>query len=462
MTEGRLPSPLSPALYQMRRNKLAERLGQGVFLLLSSELAVRSSDNEFEFRQNGHFYYFTGVAEPHTAVIIANTGDSIRSLFLCKPADPNMELWNGPMLGLDGAKALGFDEVYPIADLEKQLEIVLENAPKAALLFGQKKAHELVTKIQAQLGQRRRREHGLFRTIVDITGDCEYFRGQKDSEELALMRQAVAITNQAHRLAMASAKPGVFEYQIEALLKLVYRYQGGQGHAYAPIVAAGVNATILHYVKNDQPLKKGDLLLIDSGAEYGHYAADITRTFPVGGRFRPWQQKIYQIVLDAQEMTIKATRPGVAFKELWKMGRDYMLDQLIALNIFTVDKAKLEEEKIMEELYPHGVGHHLGYDVHDESLYSEDAGGMVKLAAGMVITIEPGLYFPKNRQAKVYQLLKTDLIEQLHGIGVRIEDNILLTETGCENLSKDIPKTVAELELACAQDKQSLINKTFS
>jgi Xaa-Pro aminopeptidase len=262
----------------------------------------------------------------------------------------------------------------------------------------------------------------------------------KSSEELDAMKKAAAITREAHLGAMRLAKPGRYEYEVEALLREVFRKNGSERPAYAPIVGSGANATILHYIQNSKRIDEGDLLLVDAGCEYDYYASDVTRTFPVGGKFSEAQRSIYQIVLDAQLAAIEATRPGVTLEDLHERSVEVIVDGLLALGLLSGDRRKNIDEKLYREFFMHRTSHWLGMDVHDVGAYYRSQRPR-PLEAGMVITIEPGVYISPNRRTAA---------PEYRGIGVRIEDDVLVTRDGHLELTADIPKTVSELESACA------------
>jgi Xaa-Pro aminopeptidase len=356
------------------------------------------------------------------------------------PKDKLRETWDGPRLGVEAAKAhFGANEVFPSDKLPEELPKLLLGHHRVYCRFGERDQDEQRILSALRLARRAARRAKVAPSeLVDTSVLIHELRRVKADVELSHMRRAAAITNEAHRVAMQLARPGVNEYEVEAALTRVFRERGAERQAYRPIVGSGANATILHYIKNNRVMQDGDLLLIDAGCEYAYYASDVTRTFPVNGRFSPAQRRIYEIVLQAEEDAIAAAKPGVTFDDLHAVTVRVVTQGLIDLGFITgpVDVAISEER--YKPFYMHSAGHYLGMDVHDVGLYSMD-GRPRALEAGVVLTVEPGIYIAADN---------SDVPEEFRGIGVRIEDDVLITSDGYENLTAAIPKSVADVEAA--------------
>jgi Xaa-Pro aminopeptidase len=359
-----------------------------------------------------------------------------------RPRDPEREVWDGARSGVEGAVAdFGADAAWPIAELATRLPDYLQDHDRLLYRFGKDRVFDdkILAALDATRG-RARRGVGWPTQIVDPAAVLHEMRLFKAKEELDAMKKAAAITREAHLGAMRLAKPGRYEYEVEALLREVFRKNGSERPAYAPIVGSGANATVLHYIHNSKRIEEGDLLLVDAGCEYDYYASDVTRTYPVGGKFTPAQRAIYQVVLDAQLAAIEATRPGVTLDDLHQLSVDVIVDGLLALGLLSGDRSKIVDDKLYRPFFMHRTSHWLGMDVHDVGAYYREKKPR-PLEAGMVITVEPGVYIAAGNAS---------VAPQYRGIGVRIEDDVLVTAGGHLNLTADIPKTVGELESACA------------
>ncbi len=419
---GRPPRVANVAVYQERRARLARELGRGVVVLPTAPEAIRNADTHYGYRFDSHFYYLTGFREPD-AVLVIVAGRKPRSILFCREKNPEREIWDGFRYGPEAACAtFGMDEAYPIEALDDKLPDLLRDQPRVYTPIGLNDAWD-------------RRVVGWLNAV----------RAQirKDAAEIATMRRAAAISVEAHRRAMRVARPGMHEYEIEAELLHEFRKNGSQAPAYGSIVAAGANACVLHYVENGAPLRAGDLLLIDAGCELDGYASDITRCFPVGGKFSAPQRDVYQLVLDAQLAAIKAVRPGAGFIRYHDRAVRVLAQGLIDLKLCKGSADKVIEKEDYKRFYMHRTGHWLGLDVHDAGAYRV-GGKWRKLEPGMVLTVEPGLYIrPADNVPKA-----------LWNIGVRIEDDVLVTATGREVLTEACPKRVADIEalMAAADD----------
>jgi Xaa-Pro aminopeptidase len=411
-----------------------------VAILPAAPTYVRNNDVDHEYRQDSDLFYLTGFDEPQS-VLVLSTDDKPCIMFV-RPRDPEREVWDGPRAGVDGAKAeYGADESFTIDKLESELPKLLANRRRLYYRLGRDRSFDDRV-LEGLEATRRRARTGIFwpTEISDPATILHEMRLVKGIEDLDAMRTAARITRDAHLRAMAHTRPGMHEYEVEALLLETFRRNGSERPAYGSIVGSGANATVLHYRANNRQMQDGDLLLIDAGCEFGYYASDVTRTFPVSGRFTPEQRAIYQLVLDAQLASIEATRSGATLEEVHKKSVDVITRGLHALGILRGEVSELVDKEGYKPYFMHRTSHWLGMDVHDVGSYY--VGGKPRvLADGMVLTVEPGIYIPQNDD-------KVDA--KWRGIGVRIEDDILVTKDGPQNLTADIPKTIEDLEAACA------------
>jgi Xaa-Pro aminopeptidase len=422
-----------------RRRQVLGELENGVLTCFAATPSVRNNDVTHEFRQDSDFHYLTGFDEPD-AVLVLVGGDTPRSVLFLRPKDRERELWDGERLGLEGTSALGVEEAYPIHELDERLPRLLAGR---SVLHARFEEQSLVDpRLAKALASARRegRRGGIHPThVVDSAGLVHEMRRRKDALEVSLMERAVAITGEAHVAAMARAQPGMYEYEIEALLRAEFRARGSERVAYEPIVGSGHNATVLHYVKNRRRMQDGELLLIDAGCEYDYYAADVTRTFPVNGRFSPAQRDIYELVLAAQAAAIAVVRPGATLDDVHLAAVRCICEGLVALGIVEGSARDVEVEERYKRFFMHKTSHYLGMDVHDVGRYF-DGGRPRPLEPGVVITVEPGLYFAPDAPAGA---------EKYRGIGVRIEDDLLIESAGALVLSRHIPKELDDVERTC-------------
>ena len=422
-----------------RRKRVEQEIGQGVLVLFAALPTVRNNDVTHEFRQDSDFFYLTGFDEPDAALVILG-GDSPRSVLLVSPKDPEREVWEGARLGVEGARSLGVDEVFSIGELQERLPRLLLERTHVVCRFGD---DSLVDQrlVQALAAARRQTRRGAScpSSLVDVATLVHEMRRHKESAEVALLEQAISISSEAHLAAMRQARPGAYEYEIEALLRGAFRARGSQRVAYQPIVGSGPNATVLHYVKNQRQMQAGDLLLIDAGCEYGYYAADITRTFPVSGRFSDAQRAVYDVVLAAQTACIAAAAPGATLEGLHQLATRVICEGLIQLGVLSGSIEEVEAAGGYKPYFMHKTSHYLGMDVHDVGRYF-DHGKPRPLEPGVVITVEPGLYF---------SLEAPESAARYRGIGIRIEDDLLIEANGARVLSHAVPKEADEVERAC-------------
>ena len=431
------PTPDDAALLAGRRARIMEAMSGGVLLLAAAPERVRTGDVLYPYRQDSDFDYVTGFPEPDAVAVLAPDAPQ-RYLLFVRPRDPERELWVGHRAGPEGAiEQYGADAAHPLDDLEKVLAPLLEKAPHVyhTVLRDDPLAGRLLGLIRrAQAGRPRA---GSGPTAIREPGEILHeMRLHKDAGELARIRQAIAIACEAHREAMRSARPGMLEYELEALIDFTFRRRGASGPAYPSIVASGPNATVLHYTSNDRPLGAEELILIDAGAEQAGYCADVTRTWPTGKRYSAPQRDLYEAVLAAQAAGIAAVCPGVTLEVVHTATLRVLVEALVRLGLLQgpVDEAIAKET--YRRFYMHRTSHWLGRDVHDVGLYATD-GKPRPLEPGMVFTVEPGLYVPANAE---------DVPKAFRGIGIRIEDDVLVTETGADVLSAAAPKQVAEVE----------------
>lgn len=414
-----------------------------VAILPAAREATRSNDTEYRFRQDSDFYYLTGFNEPEAIAVIAPSKDERYTLFV-RPRDKEKETWTGRRAGVEGAKEVyGADAAFPVEEFGAKLAEILDGARNLYYRLGNGNP-ELDETVVQQIARLRRsgwRGQQPPRAIVDPGSILHEMRLFKTDEEVALMQRSADIAAEAHREAMRAARPGVKEYEIEALIEYTFRKSGANAPAYNSIVGGGANATILHYINNDAELKDGDLLLIDAGAEYEGFASDITRTFPVNGRFTEAQRDIYDLVLECQRQCIEMAAPGVTLDEMHRRSVEILTEGMVRLGLLKGDVKKLIEEEAYKKFYMHRLGHYLGMDVHDVGLYRRD-GEPRPVEAGIVVTVEPGLYIAEDAE---------DIPDQYRGIGVRIEDDVLVTTDGYRVLTDKAPKQVEEIEALMAR-----------
>jgi len=424
------------SVYRGRREKLARAMQSGVAVVPTAPERVRNRDSHYPYRFDSHFYYLSGFAEPESVLVIV-AGDTPRSLLFCRNQDEEREVWDGFRYGPQAAKErFGFDEAHPIGKLDELLAGLLENQPAFFYPVGadpewDARAMRCLNAVRA----RARAGVAAPERMQDVRALIDEMRLVKDAQELALMRRAARISAAAHRRAMQVARPGRNEYEVEAELLHEFRRNGAQFPAYSPIVAGGANTCVLHYIANDALLRDGDLLLIDAGCELDGYASDLTRTFPVSGRFSGAQREVYEIVQAAQAAAMDKVRPGNAWNEPHDAAVRVLAQGMLDLGLLKGALPEILEKESYKRFYMHRTGHWLGLDVHDSGDYKRQ-GAWRALAPGMTLTVEPGLYI---RAA-------SDVPQRLHGIGVRIEDDVLVTDKGCEVLTAEAPKSVEAIE----------------
>jgi Xaa-Pro aminopeptidase len=427
---------LEPGIYQRRRAQLAAGMRSGVAIVPTAPERARNRDSHYPYRFDSYFYYLTGFREPE-AVLVVLGGAEPKSILFCREKDTEREIWDGFRYGPEAARAVfGFDEAHPISQIDTLMPDLIADRGVLHCHLGADAAWDArVTGWINRVRERARSGVAAPGEIRDVHALLDEMRLFKAPEELAVMRRAAAITTGAHRRAMRAARPGRTEYEIEAELLHEFRRHGAQAPAYSPIVASGSRACVLHYVQNDGELKDGELLLIDAGCELDGYAADVTRTFPVNGRFSGPQREIYELVLAAQAAAIAAVKPGNRWDAPHRAAVETLARGMIDLKLLAGSVSEAVESESYRKFYMHRTGHWLGLDVHDAGDYKL-GGEWRPLAPGMVLTVEPGCYVRPGPGVPAH----------FAGIGVRIEDDIAVTATGAEVLTSDAPKLAAEIE----------------
>lgn len=423
-------------IYSQRRRRLAEHMQAGVAVIPTAPERPRNRDSSYPYRFDSYFHYLTGFGEPE-AVLVLVAGAAPKNILFCREKNAEREVWDGFRYGPEAAReAFGFDEAYPITMLDEMMTKLLADQPSLYFHLGADSAWDAravgwLNAVRAEV----RNGIAAPSAIRDVRVLLDEMRLIKSTEETATMRRAAEISSAAHRRAMQQVRPGRHEYEIEAEILHEFRRHGAQAPAYSSIVAGGANACVLHYVDNSDALRDGDLLLIDAGCELDGYAADITRTFPVNGRYSSAQKDVYEMVLAAQAAAIGAVKIGASWDDPHQAALKVLAQGMIDLGLCTGSVDGLLESGDYKRFYMHKTGHWLGMDVHDVGDYKKN-GEWRKLEAGMVLTVEPGCYIRPGEGVP----------EHLWNIGIRIEDDVLVTAQGCEVLTLAAPKTVTEIE----------------
>jgi Xaa-Pro aminopeptidase len=430
--------------YAQRRERLMAKIGKGTAVLRSAPMAVMHNDVEYNFRQDSDFFYLTGFNEPNAVAVLAPHHEEHRFVLFVQPKDPERETWTGYRVGVDAAKErFGADAVYPIAELEEKLPQYLEKADRIYYRLGRDRTFNdaILTHWQRLMATYPKRGTGPI-AIEDPAPTLHALRQVKSAAELELMQKAADIAAQAHNRAREFAQPGRYEYEVQAEIEHTFRLHGAQGPAYPSIVAAGANSCILHYTENDRQIQDGDLLLIDAGCAYGYYNSDITRTFPVNGKFTAEQKALYEIVLEAQLQAIAQVQPGNPYSQIHETAVRVIVDGLLDLGLLQGNPDEIIKEEKYKPFYMHKTGHWLGLDVHDVGVYQHGETAHT-LEPGQVTTIEPGIYIGPDIKPAEGQ---PEVDPRWRGIGIRIEDDVLVTATGHEIMTAAVPKTVEEME----------------
>jgi Xaa-Pro aminopeptidase len=466
-------------MHATRRQHLFDLLGDGIAVIKAGSEATRNRDTEYEFRQDSDFHYLTGFEEPESIAVLNPTHPKERYVLFVRPKDKEQETWVGRRAGVDGAVSdLGADAAYPLDSFDAKMREYLLDVPKLFCMTGA--VSSLLDAVARSRAFRDRTGRVVPDAITDLEPLIAELRLLKDDTEIAHLRKASDITVAGHLAAMRTAKAGLRENQVQAVMEYTFRAGGSVRNGYPSIVASGPNACILHYNENTRVMNDGDLLLIDAAAEYEYLSADVTRTFPVNGSFSPEQAAVYEVVLDAQNAALARIEPGAPFENMHNTVREVITAGLVDLGLLPDGyPASMHHYR---EFFMHGTGHWLGMDVHDIGAYKTSSGSR-PLEPGMVFTVEPGIYVDPDRHVVQLSLLEFDLDEWserryrlgveaakvaeqqereaagfiehripdgFRGIGVRIEDDVVVTPTGYENLTADLPRRIDQVEAVCS------------
>jgi len=477
---------MDQASFRQRRDHFSAAIGEGIAVIPAANLQVRNDDVEHPFRQDSNFFFLTGFDEPDAVAVINPTHEQERYVLFVSPRDRDLEIWNGYRSGVEGARVdFGADSAYPLSELAEKLREYVVGRSELFYPMGNS-AHDGT--IKSVLNQARRFRTRAGRVVPNSISDphalLSEMRLHKSDVEIEMLRTACDISVEAHLEAMRFAAPGLHEYQVQAAIEYVFRVRGAPRVGYGSIVASGANACILHYVENTRRMEAGDLLLIDAAAEYGYHSADITRTFPVDGVFSAPHKALYEVVLAAQQASIAKAAPGSSMKELHETSKQVLTEGLVELGLLPQG---LDDSLAMHhyrEFFMHGTGHWLGMDVHDAGNYMTPDQTGRPLEPSMAFTVEPGLYVEPARESASFPLLEYDfdawmerryrmgieaakkleaeakenaeVVEhpipaEFRGLGVRIEDDILITRTGHDNMTAGVPTSIQEIETLCAE-----------
>jgi len=423
---------------KQRRDEFMQRIGGAVAIFPAAPTAIRNADVEHEYRQDTDFYYLTGFEEPNAVTVLTPDHPEHRYVLFVQPKDREREVWTGWRAGAESARRdYDADAAFTIDKLDEELPKLAQKADRIYYRFaGDPTFDERLIGLIRHFQRVRQREGIGPTSVIDPADILHEMRLTKTAGELETLRRAIDITCEGHLAAMGAIKPGAYEFEIDAVIGYTFRRNGSPRAGYASIVGSGSNATVLHYTTNNRQIEDGDLVLIDAGAEFGYYTGDVTRTLPANGRFSTEQTELYQVVLEAQLEAIAKVRPGEAFVEPHDRAVRVLTQGLVRLGLLNGDIDKLIEEGAFKKFYMHRTSHWLGMDVHDAGPYKV-GDEWRKLSPGMVLTVEPGLYIAEDLE---------DVDPRYRGIGIRIEDDVLVTETGHEVLSARVPKSIEEIE----------------
>lgn len=424
-------------IFAERRKQFMDAIGGTIAILPSAPVAVRSGDVEFIYRQDNDLYYLTGFSEPESVALFA-PGQSDDFIMFVRPRDKQRETWTGRRAGIEGAVGeFGARKAYAIDEFDRIASRFIDLAERVYFPLGVNPRIESRVLEMVKAGGAMRPRTGCGpNALLDPREIIHEMRLFKCPEEIVAMRQAIAISKNAHEAAMRNARGGMMEWEIEALVNYTFRKQGSAGPSYPSIIASGANAATLHYINNDREMRTGELMLIDAGCEYDFYASDVTRTFPIGAKFTPLQRDLYEIVLAAQLKSIEAVRPGVKFDDPHEAAVNVLVEGMCHLGLLKEPIEEVMQKGLFHRYYMHRTSHWLGMDVHDVGLYR--VGGQSRtLEPGMILTAEPGIYIAPDDESAP---------EEFRGIGIRIEDDVLVTPGGHEVLTAAVPKSVAEVE----------------
>lgn len=475
-----------PDRFSSRRKRLADIVGtDGIAVVPAAVEQIRNDDVPHDFRQDSNFFYLTGFPEPDAVAVLAPGHDDGDYFLFVRPRDPEMEAWNGYRAGVEGAqKTYGADNAYPISELDEVLTRLMIGREALWYQSGNENQDSRITSIIQKARSHRERYGGSVPgAIRDVSVELGEMRLIKSEDEQESLRKACQLSANGHREAMRFARPGLYEYQVQAHMEYSWRMAGARRNGYGSIVASGENACILHYVENDSLIEDGDLILIDAAAEVDGYSADITRTFPANGTFTAPQRAVYEVVLEAEKRGVAHSRPGSSMRAIHDLAKEILTEGMVDLGLLPLP---VEESLAMNhflQFYFHGTGHWLGMDVHDRGRYRHN-GQPRPLEAGMTFTVEPGMYISPGKGEIELTLLEYDAAdwverrilegrasamakeeaakesaekithkvpEEFLGIGIRIEDDILITEDGAENMTSSVPIELDEVEALCAE-----------
>ncbi len=430
-------------IYIERRQKLLRTIGEGIAIIPTSPEFFRNRDTQFPFRADSYFWYLTAFPEPESILVLLGATDKspAKSILFCREKNPAREVWDGFRYGVTEAAAhFCFDEAYAIDEFSGRFPEMLQKRETLWVSMGYEE--KLDAKINAAMAQLRSESRALQLAptkFIDVRCAIDKMRLIKDAHEISLLKKAAKIGSAAHQRAMKMCKVGLPEYSLEAELIHEFRQSGATGHSFLPIVAGGKNACTLHYIENNQRLNDGDLVLVDAGCEVDNYASDITRTYPVNGKFSAVQKEVYEIVLAAQSAAISAILPNASFNDYHEKALKILVQGMMDLRLLQGGIDEIIEKETYKDFYMHRAGHWLGLDVHDAGAYKsahQNIEEWIKLKPNMTLTVEPGLYISANN---------LNVPEHLRGIGIRIEDDVLVTANGCE-VYTDAPKKIREIE----------------
>jgi Xaa-Pro aminopeptidase len=432
--------------YGQRRERLMNKIGTGTAIFRSSRTVVMHNDVEHIFRQDSDFFYLTGFNEPEAVAVLAPHHEEHHFVLFVQPKDPQQETWTGYRCGVEKAKEFyGADEAYPINELHSKLPQYIKKADRIYYHFGPDTNFNdmILSHWQRLIAAYSKRGTGPI-AIEDPNHILHPMRQVKSLTELEMLRTAIGISVIAHNRAREFVQVGHYEYEIQAEIEHTFRLHGAMGPAYPSIVASGANTCVLHYIKNCRQIQENELLLIDAGCSYGYYNGDITRTFPVSRKFTGEQKAIYELVLEAQLKSIESVIPGKPYNEFHDKAVCILVQGLIDLGLLKGDLEEIIKEEKYKPFYMHKTGHWLGLDVHDVGIYKQGGGTWQLLESGHLLTVEPGIYISPNIKPTEGQ---PEIPERWHGIGIRIEDDVLVTKTGHEVLTAGVPKMIDEISL---------------
>lgn len=435
---------ISATTFAERRSRLLTQLpDDAVVLLFAAAEPLRNGDVHFPFRQNSYFWYLTGFPEPNAIAVLRKKAQQVHYTLFNAPRNPELEIWQGKIIGQSAAvDHYQVSEAYPLEEAAERLPALLADSKRIYSVLGVNEAQdEMLAKLLRQVHQMTGRGGAPIEGLFDVRRELDEMRMMKSLEEQQLLHEAGRISAAGHRAAMFAARAGAYEYTVQAALEAEFRRHQGCHWSFASIVASGANACCLHYHDNNAPLKDGELIMVDAGAEYAGYAGDISRTMPINGKFSREQQALYEIVLNAQKYAIAHAKAGIRHLELHRQTSILLMQGLIDLKIVDGNAEEMVESGAVKRFYPHGTGHWLGLDVHDVGVYKIDGESRI-YRPNMVITIEPGLYLQAN---------DTGIAENWRGIGIRIEDDVIITEGEAEITTADVPKEIREIEALLAE-----------